>query len=152
MEELPDSDEDDDEFAPSERDSRAGPSSCASTSTDTSFSSTRCEPSRSPQALEDRDQVDMETDVTKTVTPILETDTEGQAKTTTDMEIQAVSCTQASVTDTDKGDHRRDRTTEDIQEKDTSLQVTSQGTEHIDNAGLAGEQVTEKQSLEKVRM
>ncbi|KAL9952898.1 hypothetical protein ACROYT_G040227 [Oculina patagonica] len=153
MDELPDSDEDDDdEFAPFERDSKAAASSCASTSTDTSFSSTRCEPSRSLQALEDRDQVDMETEVTKTAAPTLQTDTEEQGKTTTDMEIQAMSCTQASETDTDKDDHRRDRTTctEDIQEKDALLQVTSQGTEHTDKTGLAGEQVTERQSLEKV--
>lgn len=156
MEELPDSDEEDDEFSPSESDSKAAPSSCTSTSTDPSFSSTRVEPPRSPQSPEDR-HMDMETETTKTLMPTSDTDTEAQAKTATqtletDTEMQAVTGMQALETDVYKSDHRRNRTAEDIQENNMLVKTTRQRAEDTGNTSLADSQVTEEQSLEKVRM
>lgn len=153
MDELPDSDDDDDEFSPSESDSKAAPSSSTSTSTDASFSSTRVEPSRSPQSPEDR-FMDVETETIKTAMPTSDADTEVQEKAATctqiletDTEMQAVTNMQALETDVDNSDHRRDRTAE---ENDTSLKTTRQGVEDTSNANLANSQVTEKQSLQKV--
>lgn len=153
MDELPDSDEEDDGFSPSESDSKATPSSCTSTSTDASFSSTRVEPPRSPQSPEDR-HMDMETETTKTAMPTLDTDTETQAKTVmqpleTDTEMPAVTGMQALETDRDKSDQRRDRTTEDIQENNL-VKTTSQGLEDTGNASFADSQVTQEHTLEKV--
>ena len=156
MDELPDSDEEDDEFTPSESDSKATPSSCASTSTDASFSSTRVEPPRSPQSPEDR-HMDMETETTKTAMPTSDADAEVQAKTAmqtleTDTEMQAVTGMQALETDMDKSEQRRDGTAGDTQEKDMLVKTTRQGVEHNGNISLNDSQVTEEQSLEKVRM
>ena len=156
MDELPDSDEEDDEFSPSESDSKAAPSSCTSTSTDASFSSTRVEPPRSPQSPEDR-RMDMDTETIKAAMPTSDTETEVQEKTATqtletDMEMQAVTSMQAVETDMDNSNHRRDRITEDIQKNDTSLKTTRQGVEDSDNTSLSDSQVTEEQSLEKVRI
>lgn len=156
MDELPDSDEEDDEFSPSESDSKAAPSSCTSTSTDASFSSTRVEPPRSPQAPEDR-HMDMETETIKTAMPTSDAETEVQEKTATqtletDTEMQAVTSMQALETDVDNSDHQRDRAAEDTQENGTSLKTTKQGVEDTGNTSLADSQVTEEQSLEKVRM
>ena len=156
MDELPDSDEEDEDFSPSESDSKAAPSSCTSTSTDASFSSTRVEPPRSPQSPEDR-HMDMETETIKTAMPTSDAETEVQEKTTTqtletDTEMQAVTSMQALETDVDNSDHRRDRTAENIEENDTSLKTTKQGVENTGDTSLVDSQVTEEQSLEKVRM
>ena len=155
MDELPDSDEEDDEFSPSESDSKATLSSCTSTSTDASFSSTRVEPPRSPQSPEDR-HMDMETETTKTAMPTSDADTEAHAKTAiqtleTDTEMQTVTGMQVLETDMDKNDQRRDRTVEDIQENIMLAKKTRLGAEHTGNTSLTDSQVTKEQSLEKVR-
>ena len=156
MDELPDSDEEDDEFSPSESDSKAAPSSSTSTSTDASFSSTRVEPSRSPQSPEDRHMdMEAETETIKTAMLTSDADTEVQEKTASqilefDTEMQAVTNMQALETDVDNSDHRRD-TCRTAEENDTSLKTTRQGVEDSGNTNLANCQVTEEQSLEKVK-
>ena len=158
MDELPDSDEEDDEFSPLESDSKAAPSSSTSTSTDASFSSTRVEPSRSPQSPEDRHmdmETETETETIKTTMPTSDADTGVQEKTAsqileTDTEMQAVTNMQALETDVDNSDHRRD-TCRTAEENDTSLKTTRQGVEDSGNTNLASCQVTEEQSLLKVK-
>ena len=141
MEELPDSDEDDEDFAPSESDSKAEPSSSASTSTDASFSSTRVEPSRSPQVPDDKDLMDMDTEMTRATTQTFETGTD---------EVQAASGMQAL--ETEKRDYEGDETTEDMQGKGPLLETNQETKNMSDDTGLVGNGVAEKRTMEKVSM
>ena len=126
MEELSDSDEDDEGTVPPESNSKADTSSHASTSTDTSCNSTQAEASVPREPSDDRHCVDTDSKITKTATQELERDTESQ---------HAV---------TERSDQREHRGTEDIQKKyGLSESVSKEAEDH---------QATEEQSTEKVRI
>ena len=125
MDELSDSDEDDEGTVPTESNSKADTSRHASTSTDTSHNSTQAEASVPHEASDDRHCVDTDSKITKTATRELETDTESQAVT-------------------ERSDQRERRGAEDIQEKDGLSELVSKGAED--------HQATEEQSTEKVRI